>query len=436
VGGYLPEKSERISGSFGGRMKNILLLLLLSTFAFCGGVVPDTTQSSGKVGAIMTDPNNVDKLDNIMKGITTGVAITKYVVKNKDEIQKTMKEMKDAKNADLQKYREELKVKYKNSKGGMGFFNFVKATQGFLDDILKTAADRIDMWRTTLPTLQAWGQSMKLFAQQTATVYKSFKWKDLIDIDRRWSRQFEKINMGWIYTYGYGFLNYLWGLGNVEGIQSLYTRYQSYIYEWQIDSTRMEREKFNKLQALKKKIESEEFTAMEALSDSGRMYLFHRLPVEEIETAIIGLSNVIDIIGSDIDTAGRKKSKNDWVFELEDLANDENNTYLTTQRVLATIKMERTNIEGQRTTLQQIQSNLAHFYARVQMMEMEEKAMLQGASTETLKNIVGTKIPTDTANKWLPNDRMEYDDDYSVTSQIWGKPEVTYHINWEKKEKY
>ena len=414
-------------------MKNILLLLLLSTFAFSGGVVPDTTQSSGKVGAIMTDPNNVDKLDNIMKGITTGVAITKYVVKNKENIKETMKEMKDAKSADLQKYREGLKVKYKNSKGGMGFFNFVRTTQGFLDDILKTAADRIDMWRTTLPTLQAWGQSMKLFAQQTATVYKSFKWKDLIDIDRRWSREFEKINMGWIYKYGYGFLDYLWSLGNVEGIQSRYTRYQSYIYEWQLDSMRMERENIKKLAVIKKGIESEEFAAIEALSDSGRMYLFHRLPVEEMETAIIGLSNVIDIIGSDIDGTGGKKSKNNWLSELEDLANDENNTYLTTQRVLATIKMERTNIEGQRATLQQIQSNLAHFYARVQMMETEEKAMLQGASTEALKNIVGAKIPADKANEWLPKDRIEYEDDYSVTGEIWGRPEVTYHIIFNPK---
>jgi len=263
---------------------------------------------------------------------------------------------------------------------------------------------------------------MKLFAQETATVYKNFKWSDLIDIDRKWSREFERVNKRWIYHYGYGFLDYLWSLGDVEGMQSRYKRYQGYVYEWQIDSTKMARAKYKKLEEIKKGIESEEFAAMEALSDEGRTYLFHRLPVEEIETAIVGLSNVIDIIGGDVKQADNVQSKNDLIRELEERANDPSNTYLTTQRILATIKMERTNIEGQRATLQQIQSNLAHFYARVQMMDAEEKASIQGQSTELLKSIVRANNKSKVkADDWSPENRISYDDNYFVTSQIWGK---------------
>ena len=276
---------------------------------------------------------------------------------------------------------------------------------------------------------------MKLFAQETATVYKNFKWKDLIDIDRKWSREFERVNKRWIYHYGYGFLDYLWGLGDVEGIQSRHTRYASYVYEWKMDSTKAAVKNRKKFMEIKAKIESEEFKEMDALSGEGRMYLFHRLPVEEIETAVLGLANVIDIVGSDVqqyeykyDKGGKivdstlTKGKNDLIFDLEDRINDASNTYLTSQRLLATIKMERTNVEGQRATLQQIQSNLAHFYARVQMMDIEERAAVQKQSADILQGIVRANSKSKIKNTtWEPDSRNSYDDAYSVTSQVWEK---------------
>jgi len=86
--------------------------------------------------------------------------------------------------------------------------------------------------------------------------------------------------------------------------------------------------------------------------------------------------------------------------------------------------MERTNIEGQRATLQQIQSNMAHFYARVQMIDIEERAAVQKSSADILQGIVKVNSKSKIKNTtWEPDSRNSYDDAKSVTSQVWGRNE-------------
>lgn len=209
--------------------------------------------------------------------------------------------------------------------------------------------------------------------------------------------------MKWIGQY-YGFLNYLWGMGADHSIDRRIARWQSYIYIWKVDSARTAYIEYQKLYEIKKLIDSEEFTAMEELTPEGRAYLFRRLPVQEMETAIIGLSNAQDVITGDQEATMNGQSKEDLEYELQQRVSDPNMTYLGSVALLATIKRLRTDVETQRTTLNQIQSNLAATYARIQMMNIEEQGVSQSYNTnELMKIVLGvSQMPNDTTT-WRAN---------------------------------
>jgi hypothetical protein len=368
---------------------------------FGGDKVPDTTQASAGIGAVLTNPDNVDKLDKITNGISTAIVIGSEI-KNNPEGLKEMFSKEGAQDA----FKEMIAVKYKNSKGGGGFFNFIRNTQDILMSILNTAGDRIDMWRTTLPNLHAWKKSTIKMWDNTKKVYREFKWSDLWDIDRKWSRKMERTNVGWIKQY-YGFLNYLWSLGNVDA-QKRWKHFEYYTYRWQLDSMKITDMNLDKLKTIKTIIDDEEFEAMDMLTDEGKAYLFRRLPLEEMETAITALVNVSDVLEGDLYSDGDTQSKEDLIYDLQQRVFDDNNTYLKTMTLLATIKRHRTDIEAQITTLRQIQSNMATNYARVQMMELEEEMVAQAYHTNHIKRIVlGVEINSNN-DSWLANRPTEY----------------------------
>jgi hypothetical protein len=368
-----------------------LFLALVSGISFGGGTVPDTTQASAKLGDILTDPKNVDKLDTIIMGVGYGVSVGTWAAKNreglKDAAKETIKDIGD----DFKKigtdisgsYKEafengEIAVPYKNSKGS--FFVFMRTTQKVLLDILNTASDRIDMWRTTLPTLQAWGKSTRRLIDNTKEVYTSFKWKDLWDIDRKWSRKMENVNMKWIND-SYRFMDYLWGLGDVSVGNRFKDRYEKYIDIYELDSTIEEN---SDLKVLKDVIDWEEKISMEdTTKQEGRAYLFHFLPITQQETALSALMGVMDVM------EGSVVGKDDMFEVLQNELVNPQITYLGSMALLANIKQHRTDVEAQRTILRQIQSNMATMYARVQMMEMEEEAVSLGKSVEELKLLMG-----------------------------------------------
>jgi hypothetical protein len=365
-----------------------------------GGRVSDTTRSSAKIGDILSDPNNVDMLDNIVSGVVLTTTAVRYAVSN-GGLRATFGELRDNSQANLQQYREGLSVRYKNSKGGMGFFNFIRTTQGFLLDILNTASDRIDMWRTTLPTLRAWGDSMARLVDNTRQVYTSFRWSDLWDIDREWSRQMERVNMRWISQY-HGFLNFLRGFETKD----LADRFSgNYIQIWRADSiratTRLDVAEHARLVRIQSTINSEELAAMDALTEDGRALLFRRLPIEMQETAIIGLVHTRDIMQSAENRSGSLET-------MQRQVSNPNTTYLESKALLAHIKQQRADIETQRVTLQQIQSNMATIYARVQMMGMEEQAAAQDLNTRELARIVNFARNSGEELSWEANRGIDW----------------------------
>jgi len=386
----------------------VSFLLLLSALAFGGGRVSDTTHSSAKIGDILTNPDNIDKLDGIISGVATGIAIGKHINEN-GGFRATWGELKsstpESRKEKVEQYKEGLGVKYKNSKSY--FFTFVNKTRDFLLDVLNTASDRIDMWRTTLPNIKAWGASTRRLVDNTRKVYSSFKWKDLWDIDREWSRQMERVNMRWINQY-HGFMGYLWSLGDVS-VEKRFARKANYIYQWRADSLRADAREKNRLKQIQEKIDLEDFLEMEALSEKGRALLFKRLPIEAQETAIIGLSHVFDIMAND-------SAQTAVLEELQRNVSNRDITYLNSMELLANIKLRRTDMETQRATLQQIQSNMATMYARLQMMEMEEKAAAQGRNTEELKRILNMNRASGEELTWEANRGIDWSKRESAVS--------------------
>jgi hypothetical protein len=137
-----------------------------------------------------------------------------------------------------------------------------------------------------------------------------------------------------------------------------------------------------RLLSIQAEIDAEEYKAMEELTPEGRAYLYHRLPIEAMETAILSLANVSDVI-RDFEEKDKKKDKS-----IQDEISNPDITYLGSMALLATIKQQRMDVETQKATIQQIQSNMATMYARLQMMEIEQQASAQNQNTEELKKIV------------------------------------------------
>ena len=364
------------------------LLLILAITLFAGGRVPDTTSSSASVGDILP---SIEDFDRLVSAISATIAVSGYIREQGgfSGIKENLSEQ------EIKEIKEGLKVKYKNSKAGQGFFNFIRATQGFLLDILNTAGDRIDMWRTTLPALQAWGRSTKRLADNTRQVYRNFQWNALWDIDRKWSRQMERVNVGWI-NHTYRFMDYLSEHGRVD-VRNRFVRYQHYLHQWRADSTRMAARERADIARIQEVINSQEFQAMEELTNEGRVFLFRRLPLEMQETAIQSLVHTYEIL-ADGATRGNG-SKEDKIEYFQDNVSNPNITYLGSMALLASIKQERAALEAQRVMLRQMQSSMSAIYARVQMMPMEEEAVRLARNTHELRRITGGFVPREPENE-------------------------------------
>lgn len=79
--------------------------------------------------------------------------------------------------------------KYKNTK--LGLLKFMYDMLDKISKALDFAEDRVNMWRSTETVLKYYTKSMGRMADNTVEVFKDFRVKDLVDIDRKWSRRME-----------------------------------------------------------------------------------------------------------------------------------------------------------------------------------------------------------------------------------------------------
>jgi len=368
--------------------KRINVLVFLLIFSVCvNSNVPDTTKSSAKLSNILVDPKNVDRLDKIAQGIEQ---TSKHIMQAAKE--GGVKEYFDSMKPNKEEIKGKLQgmvVRYHNSKG---FIPFMKTLQEDILAILQVASDRIDMWRTTLPTIQGYGHATLVLANQTVQVFKDFKIEDLWDIDRKWSRKMEKSVMSNIYNIR-GFMGFLWRIGQSKNTED-YFYYFSNRYMPQTTYADSSNPLHITILAI---IESEELAAMgldtngydkDSILSEGRAFLFHELPKKEITTGIQSLISIKEIFES----AQRREEDENGYFKdnyILDVLNNVDATYLDEITLLAYIKQLRTDVEAQKVLLQQQQSYMSEIYARVQMTNTEKQAARFNHYTKEMGLILG-----------------------------------------------
>lgn len=164
--------------------RTLFILLLLPVILFADdplgenrGTINDDDKASSRISDMITTVEQARKAIGAVEGAKEAVDLAKNLKKiNLKE--RAVKEVKGA------------LIQYKNSK--QSFIQFISGITDKVSDVLDKASNRVNMWRTTEPTLLAFGDGLKQMADNTVKVFQEFEPKDLIDIDRKWDRKVEK----------------------------------------------------------------------------------------------------------------------------------------------------------------------------------------------------------------------------------------------------
>jgi len=325
-------------------------MLFCFVFLYAGGPVPDTTKSSGKISNILTNPDNLKKLEAIGMTVTYVAEGTKYI----NEIKKNGGDKKP----DIKGKLKGMAITKKHSKAG--FFIFMKNVQEDILDILNKATDKIDVWRTTEPTIQGWSDASRKIADDTKTAFKDFRLDSLWDREGEWSRKMGKVFSANIRNFN----GYIKGETAETNPASYLDRYVPQFSHYDTNIIKIE----------KKEIDSNYVNA--------KAYLFYGLPKNEIMTGISGL-----ITSDEIMREARSNENGEIDQNIKDILRDNEATYLDEVSLLAYIKQLRTEVEYQRATLQQQQSHMAQIYARNQLTKQEKQSAMQSHHYREIRDV-------------------------------------------------
>jgi hypothetical protein len=152
-------------------MKYLFMMLLLVALPWAQ---ESDDKQSAPLGKFL-DPDNVEQVNKVADGYTTT---------------KTSKDVYgNIKNKNYKAMLTNTFSKYQNSKAGL--FLHIKKFQTKVHAIISKVSQRVDRWRTTVPRLRGYKESITNFADDSYTFSRSFEMKDLWDIDRNFSREME-----------------------------------------------------------------------------------------------------------------------------------------------------------------------------------------------------------------------------------------------------
>jgi len=97
-------------------------------------------------------------------------------------------------------------VKYRTSKAS--FIAMCTKALTWTNNILSKAAKRVDMWRTTYPTLVRYKDAALRLADDTKQLYSDFTWSKFFDPKRRWDKRRESLVNNYTNLY-YSFSGYM-----------------------------------------------------------------------------------------------------------------------------------------------------------------------------------------------------------------------------------
>jgi len=345
------------------------LLIVISFFLFSinayGQRIDDEDKVTGKYGTLMDGLKTIEKLNKIRsagQGIKEGIAIGKAI---KTDGIKGLKDRFSLKN---------LLLVYKNEKIDF-IVTFNKASER-LDSVITRVNDRVNMWRTTLPRLRAYKESIARMTDRSTSHLKDLSWKDITDIERTWDREAEVIVEDWK------------GLG-----QSIYNYSQSFgddgLYNNRSSISRIaklfSRERNNIAYKSKEELVAESMVdiELEVLANRKDENIPHYMTPQVILAQTIAAMQKTTEIAMEYGAPNKDKNGTieDDLFKTIGKEVLDNSKMITDERELqAKIENIRLDIQAQRSSLQEILNLQYKNYIRIETYKQEQKV---AASNET-----------------------------------------------------
>lgn len=351
--------------------KFIFLSLIVVAFSFNshGQRIDDEDKVTGKYGTLMDGLKTIEKLNKIKsagKNIKEGIAIGKEIKANGIS---SLKDRFSLKN---------VLLVYKNEKIDF-IVTFNKASER-LDSILTRVNDRVNMWRTTLPRLRAYKESIARMTDRSTAHLKELSWKDITDIERTWDREAEVIVEDWK------------GLG-----QSIYNYSQSFgedgSYNNRSSISRIAklfcRERNNSAYKSKDELVAESMVdiELEVLASRKDENIPHYMTPQVILAQTITAMQKTTEIAMEYGAPNKDKTGTieDDLFKTIGKEVLDNNKMITDERELqAKIENIRLDIQAQRSSLQEILNLQYKNYIRIETYKQEQKVLSSNETKEAL----------------------------------------------------
>ncbi len=350
-----------------------LMIIILPLLAEDTGAltIDDEDKVSSKYSDMYDDFETVENAVSAAKG-TVGTVKTgkKYV-----------KELKADKFNPIEKTKGALKglvVKYKSAK--MGPLALLKQVSDKISTVLKRVDNRINMWRTTLPTLKAYAKSSKLIANNTVKVFKEFRIKDIWDIERTWSRKLESSilsNYRCFYSFGTWMSHKYYHANREDILKNSMRKYDVLMYSDE---------------ALQQGICYNEAALTSNLLVLHTMNTFNYLPKTTLMNAAEALCLTEKILSRSHDYTTKGVSHQQAINDsIANYLQMDKKTFVDDQNISAFIAHKRAEVEIQSTELEQILTNLSVQYSRLLLRQKEQQALGDDKFNNDLKRLINHK---------------------------------------------
>ena len=357
------------------RVFKVFIMISLIAFPIFAGdddglkVIDDGDKTSSQFSDMYDDIETVENAVNAAKGTVQAVKTTKSYIK----------ERKKGKFNPIEKAKgkfKEMVFKYKSTKAG-----FLKLLYDFsrgVSKVLQKVDKRINMWRTTLPTLKSYAKTSKLLVNNTVEVFREFRVKDLWDIDRAWSRKMEAY-LYKTYRCFFSFGRYMtkrYYLVNEEDIKANCNKKYDFFMYGEDD--------------LQQGICYNEVVLSSNMYVLFNMHKFNNLPKTTLMNAAQALHCTEGILRKSYDLNFMGVPFQQAMYDSIALALEcDKKTYVDEQQLGAYIAQKRAEIEIQRTELEQILTSMTIQYSRLLLREKERGALASDSYDGELKRLSG-----------------------------------------------
>lgn len=268
-------------------------------------------------------------------------------------------------------------VKYRTSKAS--FISMCTKALTWTNNILTKASKRVDMWRTTYPTLVRYKDAALRLVDDTKELFTDFTWKRFFDPKRKWDKKRESLvnNYSGLYYSFSGYMKHLYYEANSDKINGERRKASADIFRIMVP---------NYNEAWLHRIMNQRTRQIDSASAAAHEY--RKLPLNTLELCASTMY-ALTVLESQYlhpdkekpDITASEATLNNIQKELEKL----DQTYVDSRELSAYIAQERAQVRLQTVKAAQYQSNIEINYANLLSHDKEIKEAQAVAYEHTLQ---------------------------------------------------